>query len=161
MRYNEKMKHDRARQGLTLIEILIALALVVITAGIGLLALNPAGQLAASRNTTRSFDLQGIMNAVRQNIADQTTGAFSCTSGALPTTTPETMGSASGSYNIAPCLVPVYLETLPYDPVASSAYYTSNTSYNTGYTIVYNVSTTQITVAAPYAELGKIVSITR
>lgn len=161
MKYNKKMKRFSARRGLTLIEILIAMALVVITAGIGLLALNPAGQLAASRNTQRQLELQGVMNAVRQNIADQTTGVFSCASGLLPTSTPKIMASASGSYNIAPCLVPTYLETMPFDPDASSAYYTSNTSYNTGYNIVYNVSTTQITVAAPYAELGKTESITR
>jgi hypothetical protein len=139
----------------------VALALVVITAGIGLLALNPAGQIAASRNTERQLELQGIMNAVRQNIADTTTGVFSCASGLLPTTTAKMMASASGSYNIAPCLVPTYLQTMPFDPLSSGTYYTSNTSYNTGYTIVYNASTTQITIAAPYAELGKPESITR
>jgi prepilin-type N-terminal cleavage/methylation domain-containing protein len=151
---------DRARRGFTLVEILIAVALVVITAGIGLLALNPSGQLAAARNTERQLQLQGILNAVRQNIADTTTGVFTCTSGLLPTST-KTMSSANGGYNIAPCLVPIYLQTLPFDPVASSSHYTSNTDYNTGYTIVYNASTTQITVAAPYAELGKTVLITR
>lgn len=155
------MKRYHARRGLTLIEIMIAVALVVLTAGIGLLELNPAGQLAASRNTERSLDLQGIMDAVRQNIADTTTGVFSCTSGPLPTATPEIMASASGSYNIGPCLVPTYLETLPFDPSASSADYVSNANYDTDYSIVYNVSTTQITVAAPHAELGKTVSITR
>jgi prepilin-type N-terminal cleavage/methylation domain-containing protein len=159
------MKEDSSlracsRRGLTLIEILIALALVVITAGIGLLALNPAGQIAASRNTERNLHLQGILNAVRQNIADTTTGVFSCSSGPLPTST-KTMSSATGSYNIAPCLVPVYLQTMPFDPLASSSYYTSNTNYDTNYTIVYNPTTTQITVAAPYAELGKTISITR
>ena len=154
------MNRNSARRGLTLVEILIAIALVVITAGIGLLALNPARQLAAARNTERSLELQAIMQAVRQNIADTTTGVFSCPSaGPLPTSTPEIMGSASGSYNIAPCLT--VIQAMPFDPVTSSSYYTSNTSYNTGYTIVYNASTTQVTVAAPYAELGKSVSITR
>lgn len=150
----------RSRRGLTLIEILIATALVVLTAGIGLLALNPGGQLAAARNTERELDLQGIMNAVRQNIADTTTGVFSCTSGTIPTTT-ELMASASGSYNIGPCLVPTYLQALPFDPSASSSYYASSTSYNTGYTIVYNPSSTEITITAPYAELKQSVSITR
>jgi prepilin-type N-terminal cleavage/methylation domain-containing protein len=156
--------HNSSRKGLSLIEILIAIALVVITAGIGLLALNPGGQLAAARNTERKLHLQGIMNAVRQNIADTTTGVFTCPSvGALPTSSAKIMSSASGSsyYNIAPCLVPTYIQTLPFDPQSSSSHYNSNTDYNTGYSIVYNPSTTQITVAAPYAELGKTVSITR
>ncbi len=150
----------KSRRGLSLIEILIATALVVLTAGIGLLALNPVGQLAAARNTERNLDLEGILNAVRGNIADTTTGVFSCASGSLPTTT-KTMSSASGSYNIAPCLVPNYLQTLPFDPSASSSGYLSTSNYDTNYTIVYNASTTQITVAAPYAELGKTESITR
>ena len=158
MRYNKHM--PSSRHGMTLIEILIAITLVVLTAGIGLLALNPVGQLAAARNSERKLQLQGIIQAVRQNITDTTTGVFSCPSaGALPTSTPKIMGSASGNYNIAPCLT--ILQTMPFDPLASSSYYNSNVDYNTGYTIVYNTSTTQITVAAPYAELGKSVSITR
>lgn len=153
---------SKSRRGLTLIEVLIATALVVITAGIGIILLNPAGQFAQARNTQRQLELQGVMNAVRQNIADATTGVFSCSSGPLPTTA-EIMSSATGTgnYNIAPCLVPEYLQTMPFDPLASSADYISNTNYDTDYTIVYNPSTTEITVAAPYAELGTPVSITR
>jgi len=157
MRYNELMEH---RRGFTLVEILVSIAIIVFVTGIGLLALNPGNQLAAARNTQRQLHLQGIMNAVRQNIADTTNGVFSCTSGPLPTSATQ-MASASGSYNIAPCLVPVYLQTMPFDPTASSGHYASNIDYNTAYTIMYNPSTTQITVAAPYAELGKTVSITR
>ncbi len=141
-------------------EILVSIAIIVFVAGVGLLALNPGNQLAAARNTQRQLHLQAIMNAVRQNIADTTNGVFSCSSGSLPTSAKQ-MASASGSYNIAPCLVPIYLESMPFDPSASSSYYTSNTSYNTGYTIAYNPSTTQITVAAPFAELHKSVFITR
>ena len=148
------------RRGLTLIEILVSIAIIVFVTGIGMLALNPGSQLAAARNTQRQLHLQAIMNAVRQNIADTTNGVFSCSSGPLPTSS-KLMASATGSYNIGPCLVPTYLQTLAYDPTASSAYYMSNTNYNTGYTIMYNTSTTQITVAAPYAEIGKTVSVTR
>lgn len=154
------MKSFSRRRGLTLVEILVSIAIVVFVTGIGLLALNPGSQLAAARNTQRGLHLQAIMNAVRQNIADTTNGAFSCVSGPLPTSATQ-MASATGSYNIAPCLVPVYLEAMPFDPTASGSRYTSNTDYNTGYTIVYNTSTTQITVAAPHAELGKSVSLTR
>jgi prepilin-type N-terminal cleavage/methylation domain-containing protein len=155
------MKNEERRRGLTLVEILISIAIIAFVTGLGLLALNPGAQLATARNTQRSLHLQAIMNAVRQNIADTTTGVFSCASGPLPTGTPEFMSSATGSYNIAPCLVPTYLQTMPIDPTASTSHYASNADYNTGYTIVYNPSTTQITVAAPFAELKKSVSITR
>src|SRR5271154_436638 len=133
------------RNGLSLIEIIIAVAIMVIITGVYFLVGNPGGQLAYSRNTKRSLDLQTIMNAVRANIADQGNGQFGCASGAIPTST-ENMGSASGSYNIAPCIVPTYLFVMPFDPSASSSYYTSNASYNAGYSIVINSSTGQITL---------------
>ena len=116
-------------------EILVVVALTVIVTSIYFLVANPAGQLASSRNNERQFQLQAIMNGIRQNIADQGNEQFACASGAIPTTTTK-MASASGSYNIAPCLIPTYgLFTMPFDPNASSAYYTSVTNYNTGYTI--------------------------
>lgn len=148
------------RSGLTLVEIIITVAIIVVITGVYFLAANPAGQLASSRNSKRSLDLQTIMNSIRANIADQGNGQFSCASGAIPTST-EDMGSASGSYNIAPCLIPTYIFTMPFDPSASSSYYTSNTSYDSGYSIVINSSTNQITLSAPHAELNKTISVTR
>jgi prepilin-type N-terminal cleavage/methylation domain-containing protein len=137
------------RQGLTLVEIIIVVAIIAITAGVGLFVMNPAGQLASARNKKRCNDLQSIMIFVRQNIADATN--FSCSSGLLPTSTTN-MASATGSYNIAPCL---HLQAMPFDPLAPSGHYISNTDYNTGYTIMYNATTTQITLSAPFAELNK------
>lgn len=147
------------RKGLTLIEILIAIALLVILVGVYFGVANPAGQLAASRNSTRSFNLQTIMLAVRQNMADQGNETFSCAAGALPTTT-KNMASAAGGYNIAPCLIPNYLEVMPIDPAASSAYYNSVSDYNTGYSIVQN-SSGSVTVSAPNAELKQTIIFTR
>jgi type II secretory pathway pseudopilin PulG len=148
------------RSGLSLVEILLVVALTVVITSIYILAANPAGQLASSRNSERQFQLQTIMNAIRQNIADQGNEVFSCAAGTIPATTTK-MASASGSYNIAPCLIPTYgMFTMPFDPNASSAYYTSVTNYNTGYTISMNASGS-ITLAAPYAELQKTISITR
>ena len=151
----------RMKSGFTLIEILIAITLMVILMGIYFLVANPAGQLASSRNSERLLHLQAIMNAIRQNVADQTTGQFSCSSGPLPTSSAD-MASASGTgyYDIAPCLVPTYLFTLPFDPSASSSRYTSVSDYDTGYTVVIDASGT-ITLSAPYAELGKTISVSR
>jgi hypothetical protein len=132
---------------------MITIAIIAIVTGVGLFVMNPAGQLSSARNKKRCDDLQSIMIAVRANIADATNGVFSCASGLLPTST-KTMASATGSYNIAPCLVPVYIQAMPFDPLASSSHYLSNADYNTGYMIVYNASTTQIALAAPSAELN-------
>lgn len=150
-----------SRKAFTLIEILIVLTLIVLIAATYFLVANPGGQLAAARNDTRSNELQAIMNAVRQNIADQPNGQFACSSGSLPTSTPEVMASAGTStYDIAPCLVPTYLYSLPFDPSAPDGHYASVSDYDTGYTVVINASGT-ITLAAPYAELGKTIAISR
>ena len=142
------------RKGMTLIEIVIVIALITILTGIYFLAANPAGQLANSRNQERSLHLQTIMNAIRQNIADQNNEQFACATGALPTSTSKRMasGGASGTYDIGPCLIPTYIFSLPFDPSATSGHYTANTDYDTGYNIQINSSTGQITLSAPYAE---------
>jgi len=147
------------RRGLTLIEILVAITLIVILTSVYFLVANPAGQLAASRNNTRTLNLQTLMLAIQQNRADQGNETFSCSSGPVPTTTTD-MASASGSYNIAPCLVPDYISVLPVDPSASSAHYLSVSNYDTGYRIVENASGS-ITLSAPYAELSQTISTTR
>ena len=151
---------DNRRRGLTLVEILIVLALISIIATIGFFVFNPTGQFASARNTQRQLHLQAIMNAIRQNIADTSGGAFACSSGALPTSTKK-LASSAGDYNIAPCLMPSYLIVMPFDLSAAGAHFVSVSDYDTGYTIMYNATTTQITLSAPSAELGKSISVVR
>lgn len=152
---------NNMRRGLTLIEIVIAVALIAIVAGLGFLAMNPVGQLASARNSQRSFHLNGLMNGIRQNMADTSGGGFTCESGSLPTSTAKKIATGAGDYDIAPCLVPTYLPTIPFDPSATGAHYTSNDDYDTGYTIIRNATTGQVTLNAPAAEMGKIISVTR
>ena len=147
------------RKGLTLIEIIIAVAIVAIIAGITFMVANPAAQLAGSRNTKRTLDLQAIGNSIRANYGDSGNESFTCAAGPIPSTT-TVMTSAVGGYNIAPCLIPTYLPNLPFDPSASSSYYNSPTDYNTGYALFINASGV-ITLSAPHAELGKTILITR
>jgi prepilin-type N-terminal cleavage/methylation domain-containing protein len=150
----------KQRNGITLIELVITIALIAIITGVYIVAANPAGQLASSRNTKRTSDLQTILLAIRQNIADQSNEQFSCAAGPIPTSTTR-MVNATGGYNIAPCLIPTYIFNLPFDPTATSGHYTSNSNYDTGYSISINSSTGQITLSAPYAELKKAISITQ
>jgi prepilin-type N-terminal cleavage/methylation domain-containing protein len=148
------------RRGLTLIEIVIVIALIAVLTGVYFLTANPAGQLASARNSRRTNDLQIIMLAIQQNIADQGNGQFGCSSGAVPTST-KNMGTATGSYNIAPCLIPSDgISAMPFDPSATSSYYNSPSDYNTGYSIVINASGS-ITLSAPHAELNKTITNTR
>jgi len=155
-----RMHTHFSRRGLTLVEIIVAITLLAIIGGAVLIRMNPFGEVAASRNTQRTLHLQGLMVAIRQNISESGTNSFACSSGTIPTTATK-MASGAGSYNIAPCLVPAYLSSLPFDARATNAHYTSNQDYDTGYFISRNASTSQITLTAPSAELGKNISLTR
>lgn len=146
-------------RGFTLIELIIASALVVLAAGIALVWLDPSRQFASARNTRRTSDANAIINAIGQNIADNR-GVFACVSGTIPAVATN-MASSSGNYNIAPCLVPAYLPSLPYDPTAAGARYVSISDYNTSYTVIASSTTGLITVQAPSAELGATISVTR
>ena len=140
--------------GFSLIELMIAISIFVVIAGVAIVSLNPIGQFSKARNTQREFHLQALMAAIRQNIADSQTGGFTCTAGSIPTSTTR-MAIGGGNYDIAGCLVPTYITTLPFDPSTSSAHYASNLDYDTGYTIVQATSTRAITLSAPAAELKK------
>ncbi len=150
------------RQGLTLIEILLAIALFVVISGVVLVALNPGVQLAKARNSERQMHLNAIMIAVKQNMAESVNGRFVCASGAIPETSTR-MASVAPNYNIAPCLVPNFLSALPFDPNASGTHFSDISDYDTGYFIILASSTTStlITLSAPSAELEQTISVSR
>ncbi len=145
---------------MTIIEIVITLSLIAIITALGLVALNPGGQLAGARNSQRSLHLTGIMNGIRQNMAETSGGGFTCAAGTIPATTTK-MAVGGGNYDIGPCLTPTYLPVLPFDPKTASAHFNSVTDYDTGYTIVRNASTGVVTLAAPSAEQGKTITLAR
>ena len=123
---------------------------------------NPASTLLNSRNFERQTELNLILNAISQNIGDNN-GTFNCASGAIPTAT-TTMASTTylaGDYNIARCIIPVYMEQFPYDQGSSSAYWTGTTSHNSAYSIIRNATTGRIKVFAPYSEGSTTISVTR
>lgn len=147
------------RNGFTLIELLIVIGIIAVLAGVVIVALNPARQFAQARNTQRWSNVNAILNAVGQRTADNR-GVFEtgCAAGPIPTTA--TVMATSG-YDIAPCLVPTYISILPYDPSAPGASYTSTSSYNTAYNIQRDATTGRITISAPAAELGEVISVSR
>lgn len=150
---------SRDGRGFSLIELVVAIAIVVILAVSAIEILDPVKQFAQGRNTQRKANLNVILGAIGQNIADNK-GAFSCSSGAIPTTT-KRMASSSPNYNIAPCLVTTYLNNLPFDPATSGAKWINVANYDTGYTIIQDATSGRVTVAAPAAELSSTISYTR
>jgi len=156
----------RADKGFTLIEILVVIGLIAILAAIVLIAINPGRQFAQAHNSQRTSNVEAIINAIGQNLADNK-GVFTC-AGAQHTIAagPTDMKSGSGGEDLAPCLVPTYMASMPVEPVASTSpvctpVYVSNASYETCYSVARDTTTNRITVSAPNAELGQSVSITR
>lgn len=147
---------QKKKRGFTLIEVLVVIGIIAILASVVLVAVNPGRQFAQARNSQRISNVNALINAIGQNIADNK-GIFTCASGSLPTSA--TVLKAAGGYDIRPCLVPTYLPDIPSDPENGSN--NSATDYDTGYTLSQDPATKRLTVAAPSAELDETISISR
>src|SRR3989344_9447174 len=98
-------------KGFTLIEILVVIGIIAILATIVLIAINPARQFAKARDTQRTSNVNAILNAVGQFVADK--------KGTLPTV--PVKGAAAVEIGVALCneLVPTYMPSLPTNPGSS------------------------------------------
>ena len=143
------MKKLRKNQGFTLIEILVVIGIVAVLATIVLIAINPARQFAQARNSQRVSNVNAILNAIGQRIADNQ-GVFEGTLNGVTCPTLPTVATAIGS-TLDNCLVPTYMTAIPVEPKTGSP----------GYTVVASSTTNRITVDAPGAELGGSISVTR
>ena len=153
------MRHSQ--KGFTLIEILLVVAAIAILAGIVVVAVNPAKQLAATRDSERNSEVGAIAGALYQaqvgevslTIPDGTctpgTAAQKLCTGAVVSTGDDQCGvTIAGA-------VPVYLDSVPTDPQEATANWT-------GYFIAKNATSGRITVCAePETEGASTIAVTR
>ena len=61
---------SKQNKGFTLIEILVVIGIIAILATIAIIAINPARQFAQARNSQRYSNVESILNAIGQRVAD-------------------------------------------------------------------------------------------
>ena len=143
----------KQRKGFTLLEILLVIAMIAILAAIVIIAINPAKQLAESRNAQRRSDVNTILNATYQYAIDN--------GGAMPTILSAATeicrtGGTCGVAGAAPVDLSVltlnekYIVSMPFDPIGACSL--ANNANGVCYEILKDANN-RITVSAPDTEL--------
>lgn len=150
-------------RGFTLIEVLVVIGIIAILSAVVLAAVNPARQFKLARDSQRTSNVNALLNAVHENMAEHR-GTFTCLGNAriipkTPTVVRDSALAPGYAGDLAPCLVPDYLSHLPFDPSKPGAFYESTTSYDTGY-VIFEDSVGRIT-ASSTGELTPSISATR
>jgi len=134
-----KPKNSYRLKGFTLIEVLVVIGIIAVLAAVVLVAVNPARQFKLARDSQRTANVEALLNAIHQNMSEHR-GTFTCAGAvhALPTVSTVVKASSStppAAADIASCVVPDYLASLPFDPSATGAHYDSPIDYDTEYEI--------------------------
>lgn len=149
-------------RGFTLIEVLVVIGIIAVLATVVLVAVNPSRQFMLARDSQRTSNVNALLNAIHQNMAEHR-GVFTCAGTArdIPqvATVVKSVATPNSPGDIANCLVPDYLSSLPFDPSATGAHFTSTTDYDTQYEIFRD--TNGRIVASSSGELTPTISVTR
>ncbi len=154
------------QKGFTLIELLVVIGILAILLAIVLIAINPARQFQQANDTKRRSDVNSILNAVNQFMADNK-GTLPAGVAACTTATPCTITNSGAAATVDLCipLVTKYIADLPVDPTTGTRSYNSgdctqaSATYNTGYKISASATDNRLTVTAT-AQLSENAPIT-
>ena len=135
-----------------MIEILVVIGIIALLAAVVIIAINPARQFAQARDSQRSSNVNAILNAYGQNLADNK-GISTCAGVPVAPAIAKNIGTGgAGLVDLHACLVPTYLPAMVFDPQGGSA-------ADTKYTILEEGG--RITVAALNAEITTPIEVTR
>jgi len=161
-----KLKLPFMRQrnkGFTLIELLVVIAILSILLVIVLVAINPARQTKAARDTQRKADVLTILNAVGQYFVAN--GSFPGDLNNIATGSAQSIDSANTTLDgpdFCSDLAPTYVAALPFDPKGSGggfSFTSCGQAFDTGYRITKSTGD-RITISAPQAE-DILISVSR
>lgn len=162
---NQKGNALSLSKGFTLIELLVVIGILAVLLAITLIAINPARQFAQANDTKRRSDVNAILNAVNQYMADNSGQVPAGITAVVQTIADPDIAVPDDGADICSLLVPQYIAALPTDPTTGDdeAVAEANCAlvYNTGYTIVQSAANNRITVAATPEIAGAVISVTR
>ena len=150
------IKLETANQdGFTLIELLVVIGILAILLAITLIAINPNKHFQDARNAQRQSNVAAILDAIYEYESSHNGNE---PPSVAAVTSEEALGGGIGQINVCPDLIPTFIANLPMDPQAGSGTACTGT-YNSGYTIASTSG--RFTIAAPSAEDGATISVTR
>jgi type IV pilus assembly protein PilA len=124
------------KKGFTLLEVLIVIGILAVLSAAVLVAVNPTRQFKLARDSQRIANVSAIANAISQNMSEHK-GVFMCDGvEQLFDEIPEEISSEA--LDIAKCLVPDYIASIPFDPSKPGGIYKDKNDYKSNYTAMRN-----------------------